>query len=224
MPVKTIFLSTVLLLLGAFSCFAQIGPVQGAVSQPCRLTPNDSPALHGYKLGMDVSNVKPADIAKRAEYQGEELIKAEYDDSTFYLTFENKKLVIITALFKELKFDNVDAFQEYLDKKLSSPGVWRKQTPEQIEIEKQMPKLEQELATLVALRGLMLQLHGKKCREAKKIEKEIPRILRTKVVLAEKRQIGSRLSCNGFSIVAFIDNSIEKGVPAIHLFSTDVEN
>ena len=220
LTVKTIF-QFLIVLLSIYSCSAQNSRTPGS---PCDLTLKDSPVLEGYSLGMDITGLDPKAISRKAEYSREDYIKAETTDSTYYLTFENKKLRMITVLYRSLKFNDLEAFVAHLNKKLNLPNAWEKQTDEQIEIEKEVPELEQKLTTMVALRDMMLQIHGKNCREAKKIGREIPALVRTRALLDEKRQIGSRLECNGFSIISFIDNSIEKGVPAIHLYIPVKEN
>lgn len=74
------------------------------------------------------------------------------------------------------------------------------------------------MATVVELRNLMFQIHGRNYRQAKRMEREIPKLLKAESRLQQQRQIGSRLNCDRFSLSAFIDNSIDKAVPALHLF------
>lgn len=219
---KTIFRSSIVL-LSIFSCLAQHDLSQ-TTNQLCNLTLRDSPAPAGYRLSMNIADVDQNKISRKAARYNENYIKAEFDDSTYYLTFENEKLRLITVQYKSLRFANLDAFVSYLNESMHLPDLWQKQTPEQIEIEKQMPELDEQLATLTALRALMLQIHGRNCGHAKRLDKEIPKMLAKIVGLEEKRQIGSRLSCKGFSIIAFIDNSIEQGVPSIHLFLPEKGN
>lgn len=214
-------LQLMIILSGVLSCPAQGNPLP---NQPCRLSLRDLPALEAYKLGMDIVDVDLSKIISRNARYNEDYIKTKSGDSTYYLTFENKKLRLITVQYRSLKVENLDAFTAYLNKSLNLPDSWKKQTPEQIEIEKHIPDFDQQLKTLMALRAIMLQLHGWKCGHAKRIEKEIPKLLTTVEKLEEKRQIGSRLSCNGFSIIAFLDNSIEPAVPSLHLFLPEKGN
>lgn len=213
---KTIVPSFIVLLC-IYSCLAQNGTSLTPV-QSCKLSLRDSPGLQGYKLGMDISEVNTSQIAGRAGDINETYIKTVNNDSTSYLTFEFKKLKTITVLYKSLKFESLDPFVSYLNKTFNFPDMWIKQTPQQIEIEYKLAVYEEQLATVIALRNLMFQIHGRNCRQAKRMEREIPKIVRAEAKLLEKRQIGSRLYCDGFLVSAFIDNSIEKGVPAVHLF------
>ncbi|KXJ98017.1 MAG: hypothetical protein UZ17_ACD001002907 [Acidobacteria bacterium OLB17] len=219
---KIVLLATVVL-LSIFSSEAQ-HISSGTLVQPCGVALKDAPALRGYRLGMNIGDVRGDFITRRASRSTEDYLKAEFDDSTYYLTFENKKLKVIAIFFKTLRFENLDLFVAHLNKMLNLPGAWKKQSSEQIEIERRIPELEKELLTLAALRELMLQLHGTNCREAKKLGKEIPKLILARAKLEEKRQIGQRLACDGFSVIAFIDSSIEKNVPAITLFTSDPEN
>lgn len=93
-----------IVLLGVYSCSAQntLAPVP-----PCALTLKDIPVLEGFSLSMEISAVDSKSVIRKAEYSGEDFIKTEAPDSTYYLTFENKKLKLITVLYKSLKFDNL---------------------------------------------------------------------------------------------------------------------
>lgn len=217
--VKAIFQSSIVL-LSIFSCLAQENSAQAA-GGPCNLILPDSPSPVGYRLGMDIADIDPSTISRKAERYNEDYIKSDQGDSTYFLTFENKKLRLITVIYRSLRFANLDAFVTYLNESVNLPDSWKKQTPEQIDVEKQMRELDQQLVTLTALRALMLQFHGRNCGHARRIDKEMPKMLAKIVRLEEKRQIGSPLSCNGFSIIAFIDNSIGQGISSIHLFLSE---
>lgn len=217
-----IILGSLLILLNIFSCLAsdykarQILPL-------CELTLKESPVLQNYKLGMDVTEAGQNNIIQKAENNYETLLKADFQGTTYFLDFyligENKQLSLITALYKSIKFKDLDDFTNYLNKNLNLPDSWKKQTPEQIQIEKLVHQIDQKIAVLFAKRDDFYERHGKNCREAKKIEeKEIPKFQMIKSSYESKRQIGSRLDCNGFSIIAYLDNSIEQNIPAIHLF------
>jgi len=146
--VKTV-LQFFIVLLCIYSCLSQSGSAVSPVDA-CRLRFTDSPAMQGYKLGMDLSEVDPNQIAGKAGDNNETYIKTVNSNSTCYLTFENKKLKTVTVLYKLLKFDSVDAFVSYINKTFDLPDTWLRQTPKQIEIENQMLDLEQQLATVVA--------------------------------------------------------------------------
>lgn len=217
-----IILGLVFILLGIFSCFGFENKSRPTLSQ-CELTLKESPVLQNYKLGMEVTQVNQNNIIQKAENNYETLLKTDSQDTIFYLDFflisETKQLSLITALYKSVKFKNLDDFTVYLNKTLNLPNSWRKQTPEQIQIEKTVHQIDQKIAVLFAKRDDFYQRHGKNCREAKKIEeKEIPKFQMMKASFESKRQIGSRLDCQGFSIIAYLDNSIEQNTPAIHLF------
>lgn len=217
-----IILGLLLIFLSMFSCFGLNHKSQPTLL-PCELTIKESPVLQNYKLGMEVTQVNQNNIIQKAENNYETLLKTDSQDTTFYLDFflisETKQLSLITALYKSIKFKNLDDFTVYLNKTLNLPNSWKKQTPEQIQIEKTVHQIDQKIAVLFAKRDDFYQRHGKNCREAKKIEeKEIPKFQMIKASFENKRQIGSRLDCQGFSIIAYIDNSIEQNTPAIHLF------
>lgn len=222
MKIMKIVLLVTIVLLSIFSFEAQ-DKSSGTLVQRCGVALKDAPAPRGYRLGMNIGDVKEDFITKRASRSTGDYLKAEFDDATYYLTFENEELKEIAIFFKTLRFENLELFVAHLNKMLNLPGTWKKQSSEQIEMEGRIRELENELLTLAALRELMLQLHGRNCREAKKIAKEIPKIILAMAKLEEKRQIGSILACDGFSILAFIDNSIEKDVPAIIFFTSEPE-
>ena len=210
-------LKQIFVLLGIVSCIADGGFSQTTL-RPCKLTVNDSPVLRGYRLGMNLAEIDRSNIVETATYHEENSVKVQYDDSTYYLTFENSKLRLMSVFYKSLHFNDLQAFVTHLDTELNLPDSWTKQTPEQIDIEKTLPDIEEQFATALALRGLMLQIHGKKCRHARRMERAIPKMIAARAELETKRQIGWKLSCQGFSVIAFIDNSIEKGIPSLHLF------
>jgi len=217
-----IILGLGIILLSIFSCFGLENKARSFLS-PCELSLRESPTLQNYKLGMEVTQINQNSIVQKAENNYETLLKTDSQDTTFYLDFflisETKQLSLITALYKSVKFKNLDEFTVYLNKTLNLPDSWKKQTPEQIQIEKTVHQIDQKIAVLFAKRDDFYQRHGKNCREAKKIEeKEIPKFQMMKASFESKRQIGSRLDCKGFSIIAYLDNSFEQNIPAIHLF------
>lgn len=215
-------LGLLFIFLCMFSCFAS-DKNAGQLPSSCELTINESPILQNYKLGMDVAQIGQNNIIQKAENNYETLLKSDFQDSTYFLDFflisEKKQLSLITALYKSQKFKDLEDFTDYLNKTLNLPDSWKKQTPEQIQIEKLVHQIELKIAVLFAKRDDFYQRHGKNCREAKEIEeKEIPKYQTIKASYESKRQIGSRLDCNGFSIIAYLDNSVEQNIPAIHLF------
>jgi hypothetical protein len=215
-------LGLLFIFLSMSSCFASDNKSRKMLL-PCELDINESPVLQDFRLGMEINRVGQNNIIQKSENNYETLFKVDFPDSTYFLDFylvsEKKQLSLITALYKSLKFNNLDEFTAYLNKTLNLPDSWKKQTPEQIQIEKLVHQLDQKIAVLFARRDDFYQRHGKNCREAKEIEeKEIPKYQTIKASFEGKRQIGSRLDCNGFSIIAYIDNSIEQNIPAIHLF------